>query len=194
MTDPDIAEAKRVMRSEMRLIRATLPDRADRSSRIWAGALRLCDRAAASTGRAEPLRVMAFHGVGSEPDTAVLYGLLAASGYTMLLPRVEGEHIVAVVHRAGDEMQTGAHGIPAPIGPAVSPLAIDVVLVPGLAFTRDGRRLGQGGGYYDRFLALLREDCVTCGVGFAGQVVDDLPSERHDRLLTALITEADPPG
>ncbi len=89
-------------------------------------------------------------------------------------------------------MRPGAHGIPAPIGPAVDPTTIDVVVVPGLAFTRDGRRLGQGGGYYDRFLPLLRDDCVTCGVGFAVQIVDDLPSESHDRVLTMVITDANP--
>ena len=53
-----------------------------------------------------------------------------------------------------------------------------------------GCRLGQGGGFYDRFLPLVRDDCVTCGVCFREQLLDDLPVERHDRLLTLVITDA----
>ena len=66
----------------------------------------------------------------------------------------------------------------------IDPAAIDIVIVPGLAFTRDGRRLGQGGGFYDRFLAQLPADCTTIGVGFAEQLLDDLPVEPHDRILS----------
>ena len=62
----------------------------------------------------------------------------------------------------------------------MDPRALDVVVVPGLAFTPDGRRLGQGGGHYDRFLPRLRPDCVTIGACFAEQVVADLPTEPHD--------------
>ena len=62
----------------------------------------------------------------------------------------------------------------------VDPASLDVVVVPGLAFTADGRRLGQGGGHYDRFLRQLRRGCVTIGAAFAEQLVDDLPHEDHD--------------
>ena len=64
------------------------------------------------------------------------------------------------------------------------------MLVPGLAFARDGRRLGRGKGFYDRFLAALRPDCFKCGIGLDFQVVDDLPTEPHDVLLDAVVTPA----
>lgn len=68
------------------------------------------------------------------------------------------------------------------------PATVDVVVVPGLAFTRRGDRLGQGGGWYDRFLAGLRPDAVTIGVGFREQLVDHLPVEPHDVRLHQIVT------
>jgi 5-formyltetrahydrofolate cyclo-ligase len=70
------------------------------------------------------------------------------------------------------------------------PAAVDVVIVPGVAFTPDGARLGQGGGWYDRFLAGVRPDCTSIGVGFDAQVVDMLPTEPHDVALDGVVTES----
>jgi 5-formyltetrahydrofolate cyclo-ligase len=64
---------------------------------------------------------------------------------------------------------------------------IDVVLVPGLAFDTCGGRLGRGGGFYDRFLALVRPP-LSIGVAFDEQMVDHLALESHDCLLTAIAT------
>jgi len=72
----------------------------------------------------------------------------------------------------------------------VEPTWPDVVLVPGLAFTAAGHRLGQGGGWYDRFLAGVRPDCLTIGVGFAEQLLDAVPTEAHDIILDRVITDA----
>lgn len=66
----------------------------------------------------------------------------------------------------------------------------DVVLVPGLAFTADGERLGQGGGWYDRFLTDVRSDCVAIGVGFHEQILAGLPTEPHDVRLDGVVTDA----
>ena len=74
--------------------------------------------------------------------------------------------------------------------PAPDPGAVDVVIVPGTAFTRSGLRLGQGGGWYDRFLPRTRSDCVWIGVGYEPQIVDSLPVETHDVRLDLVITDA----
>lgn len=66
----------------------------------------------------------------------------------------------------------------------------DVIIVPGTAFTADGRRTGQGGGWYDRFLPGRRDDAVTIGIGFAEQLVDDVPTEPHDVVLDIVVTDA----
>jgi 5-formyltetrahydrofolate cyclo-ligase len=73
----------------------------------------------------------------------------------------------------------------------VDPSWPDVVLVPGLAFTAAGGRLGQGGGWYDRFLASVdRSRCTIVGVAFAEQLVDTLPLEPHDVLMDLVVTDA----
>lgn len=66
----------------------------------------------------------------------------------------------------------------------------DVIIVPGLAFTVAGDRLGQGGGWYDRFLRLRRVGVPAIGVGFAPQIVASLPIEPHDVRLDLVVTDA----
>ena len=73
--------------------------------------------------------------------------------------------------------------------PSPDPAMIDVMVVPGIAFTARGDRLGQGGGWYDRFLSQVRSECVTIGVCFEPQIVDDLPTEPHDVALDIVVTD-----
>jgi 5-formyltetrahydrofolate cyclo-ligase len=73
--------------------------------------------------------------------------------------------------------------------PPPDPGAVEVVIVPGTAFTAAGDRLGQGGGWYDRFLPRLRVGATTIGVCFAPQLVAELPVESHDVQLDLVITD-----
>ena len=66
---------------------------------------------------------------------------------------------------------------------------IDLVLIPGLAFSRKGTRLGQGRGYYDRFLSQLN-GAITLGVGFDWQLLEDIPEELYDIRLDGVVTES----
>jgi 5-formyltetrahydrofolate cyclo-ligase len=75
--------------------------------------------------------------------------------------------------------------------PSIDPAQIDLLLVPGLAFTKAGGRLGRGGGHYDRLLAGLATHTRTIGVCFTTQLVDGLPMEAHDRPVERVITETD---
>ena len=77
---------------------------------------------------------------------------------------------------------TDRYGLRSPAPPVLEldPASLEVVLVPGVAFTRDGRRLGRGGGYYDRFLITLPPTVHLVGVCHSRQLRDDLPSEAHD--------------
>jgi 5-formyltetrahydrofolate cyclo-ligase len=70
-----------------------------------------------------------------------------------------------------------------------SPEDSDAVLVPALAFDRDGFRLGFGGGYYDRLLSRLGPNMLTIGLGFDFQLVDILPRETHDQPVRVVCTE-----
>ena len=70
------------------------------------------------------------------------------------------------------------------------PGAVDLVVVPGVAFTAAGHRLGQGGGWYDRFLPGLRPGVARIGVCFAECLVDELPTEAHDVIMDLVLTDA----
>jgi 5-formyltetrahydrofolate cyclo-ligase len=104
--------------------------------------------------------VMAFASIPGEPDTTPFLDWCHSEGKTVVLPEDD----------------------PSPDEP-------DVIVVPGVAFTADGHRLGQGGGWYDRFLARVRDECVTIGVGFAPQLVERLPVEPHDVALDVVVTD-----
>jgi 5-formyltetrahydrofolate cyclo-ligase len=65
-----------------------------------------------------------------------------------------------------------------------------VILVPGVAFTRAGARLGRGAGYYDRFLAGADPAAVKVGLAFSSQIVPELPEEPFDVRLDRLVTES----
>ena len=164
----------------MRLARDLVEDRVLRSVAIWAELARRPEYVDASV-------VMAFVGGPGEPDTDSLHARLRADGKTLVLPSVEGD--VIVPRLVGSGLRPGAFGIDEPQGEEVALTSLDIVLVPGMAFTQDGRRLGRGGGHYDRFLASLPESCTTFGVCFAEQVVDDLPTEPHDCNVDVVLTD-----
>jgi 5-formyltetrahydrofolate cyclo-ligase len=108
----------------------------------------------------------------------------------VFLPRVAGPgRLLWYTVIDGDQLLPGAFGIPEPDPSQAALVELpprSIVFVPGLAFTADGRRLGQGGGYYDRLLA-QRPDLRAIGVGFACQLLDDLPCEAHDVHLSGLV-------
>jgi 5-formyltetrahydrofolate cyclo-ligase len=69
------------------------------------------------------------------------------------------------------------------------PFVPDFVLVPGLAFSRDGHRLGRGGGFYDRLLDGRARSALKVGVCFALQLHDEVPREPHDVVLDVVISD-----
>jgi 5-formyltetrahydrofolate cyclo-ligase len=168
---------KAVIRRRMRLMRDLIDDRLLRSVQLWGSVATLPEYAAATT-------VMAFVGTRGEPDTDPLFARCERDGKVLVLPRTLGERLEPAL--VGDGLRPGAFEVDEPTGPAVDPSSIDLVLVPGLAFTVDGDRLGQGGGHYDRFLAGCRATAV--GVCFAEQLVDRLPLQAHDVRLSRVVT------
>jgi 5-formyltetrahydrofolate cyclo-ligase len=147
------ASSKAELRLEMRALRRSLADRADRSESIWRSVIELPELFTAE-------QVLAYSTIAGEPETAPLRTWCAATGRLLAVP--EGD---------------------------VDPYWPDVVIVPGLAFTARGERLGQGGGWYDRFLGATRPDCATIGVCFVEQVVDSLPIEPHDVVVDRVVTD-----
>jgi 5-formyltetrahydrofolate cyclo-ligase len=123
------------------------------------------------------------------------YGRLPAAftqlGARVLLPvtPAEGRQLAWAVDTG--RLAPGRVGVLEPMGPRLGPTAIgaaDVVVVPALAVARDGIRLGRGGGYYDRALQHVRDDAVLVALLFDEELVDTLPTEPHDRRVTAVVT------
>ncbi len=160
MEPSDVAEAKRAVRATMRDLRRSLPDHAERSRR-------LCRHLIELPALREARTVMTFEPVPGEPDLAAFVAWCAAEGKTVVAP----EPSPSAPHPAGHA-------------------TVDVVLVPGVAFTPGGLRLGQGGGWYDRFLAQRRRGALAVGVCFEPQLVGELPVEAHDVVLDLVVTDA----
>lgn len=166
------------------LRKAIAPD--DRAA--WSGAI--TDTALRWAVYQRARTVMAYVSVGGEVGTEALLRAVLADGKRLVLPRCEGH---GVMHgKLAADLQglvRGRLGIPEPPAevPTVDKDTIDLIFVPGLLFDRDGNRLGQGAGYYDRYLADYRG--VTCGLAFSVQVVAALAARPHDIPVQALITE-----
>jgi 5-formyltetrahydrofolate cyclo-ligase len=108
-------------------------------------------------------------------------------GYTRIeAPGVLGVHIV----EGETQLIPGPLSIrqPAEDLPRLPFDQIDAVLVPGVAFDESGARLGYGGGYFDRLLPLLRDDCARIGVAFDEQILEEIPAEEHDAFVDVVVT------
>ena len=125
-------------------------------------------------------------------DPYIEYMLRA--GVEVVAPRWNGETYELARLKGLDEknMRRGPMGIREPVdADIVEPKEVSAWIIPGLAFTRGGKRLGYGGGWYDRLLASAPKDAVKIGVAYSFQIVDDLPDEPHDVPLTDVVDEKD---
>jgi 5-formyltetrahydrofolate cyclo-ligase len=126
-----------------------------------------------------------------EPGHGRLPAAFTQLGARVLLPvtPADGRELAWAVDTG--RIAPGRHGVLEPIGPRLGATAVgtaDVVVVPALAVARDGIRLGRGGGYYDRALQHARPDAVVVALVFDDEFVDELPTEPHDRPVTAVVT------
>ena len=133
--------------------------------------------------------MMVFSSFGSEVPTGPLVEGLRALGIVVALPRIEGSDLVAVPFAPGDPVRATTFGALEPVAPdVIDPSTLDVVGVPGVVFDRQGRRIGYGGGYYDRFLRRLH--AFTVGIAFGLQVIEGpLPNGNFDLPVRAIVTE-----
>jgi 5-formyltetrahydrofolate cyclo-ligase len=124
-----------------------------------------------------------------EVDPLPLLQQLTAMGCTITLPVAEANKPLSF-HRwkPGDPLIPGAYGTREP---GHAPLRPNLLIVPLVAFDREGWRLGRGGGFYDRTIAELRAagPVTTVGIAFAAQRIPQVPRELHDQRLDWIVTE-----
>lgn len=124
-----------------------------------------------------------------EPDVELLWQ--SANGRRFAYPRIEGEVVVLYAVDSLFDLQPAQWGIREPsaqFSVRVRPEEINLILVPGVAFTTSGLRCGRGGGFYDRLLAELPAGAAKLGVCFAEQIVDELPVESHDVAVDEVVS------
>ena len=132
-------------------------------------------------------RVVAlFSPLPSEPQIWPLVKELSLF-MTVVLPRVEGEIMNFYCYNP-DRMVCGALGVMEPDGgEPVMPYEIDVVVVPGVVFTKDGARMGRGKGFYDKYMSQEGFNAHKIGVCYSEQVVQSLPCERHAVFMDEVV-------
>jgi 5-formyltetrahydrofolate cyclo-ligase len=184
MSSAGLKRAKRQLRREVLEARdAIAPDLRER----WGE--RIADRAIELPEIRAARAVMLFSSFGSEVPTGPMIERIRERGITIALPRIEDGDLVPVAYVPGDPVRSTSFGAVEPVGlDALDPASLDVVVVPGVAFDRAGRRIGYGGGYYDRFLRDL--PAFRTGIAFSLQVIDGLlPAGDFDLPVHAIMTE-----
>ena len=128
-----------------------------------------------------------------ELDLAPLIGRLWAAECPVLVPAWRDGAYALVRILPDTELVPGPMGILEPPPSAIChlPSAPAVWIVPGLAFTRKGARLGYGGGWYDRLLSSALPNAGALGVAYPFQMVDELPCEAHDVRLTDVVVSGE---
>lgn len=182
MDDTQTSQEKRALRSQVRADLAALDP-------AW---VRSASRAVLAFLASEIAHgtVLAYAPMRDEVQLDPVLATLATEG-RLVLPRVRAGGLVLHEVRQLEGLGRGPLGIREPGAelPEVAPVDIDVVLVPGLAFGRDGTRLGRGSGYFDRLLPGLRARRV--GTCFARQLFPTVPTEPHDARVAVIVTEGE---
>lgn len=138
----------------------------------------------------DPSRVAAYAGRPGEPPTDRLLAALREAGRTVLLPVLQPDDDLDWAVHAGT-LREGRRGLAEPAGPCLGPDAVGgcgLLVVPALAAGRDGSRLGQGGGSYDRALARVPAGVPVVAVVWPEELLHRVPVEPHDRPVSAVLT------
>ncbi len=132
-----------------------------------------------------------FVALRDEVDTLDYINRWRSMGKLILLPRVTSDERMEFYPYNGCEaLSSGRWGILEPHNDVepYEPRKIDLMILPAVALTRDGRRLGRGRGYYDRYLAREGFAAYTIGVCLPHQMVDEIPCEEYDKRLDAVLS------
>lgn len=192
MTDTSlILQEKRALRGRLKNWRAGLS-----TTQMASAATALADHALGFLPPLQPDAVVSgFAPLADELRIWPLLRRLSGDGVRLALPVVQGKGLPLVFRTwtPGDAMDSGVWGIAEPKAdkPAVDP---DVLLMPLLAFDRQGWRLGYGGGFYDRTLQGLRarKKVIAVGLGYDEQEVDAVPRLDYDQRLDWVLTPSGP--
>ena len=133
-------------------------------------------------------KVCCYLPYGDEPDTELFIDWALENGITVLLPVAREDGNLDWVDYQG-ERSTGIFGFDEGSGALTATEDVDLVIAPALAVGRNGYRLGQGKGFYDRFLQNIEAPCVA--VIFDDELLEEVPFENHDQRIDSAVTPSE---
>ena len=170
------SEVRKMARARVKAL--TECNRADKSSALCRDIVSFVERCKAHT-------VALFASLPDEAQTDEAIAALSTC-CRIVLPRIEGDEMA--FYDYGEGLQRGSYNIMEPVAATpINPAEIELMFLPGVAFTREGARLGRGKGYYDRYLSRDGLSAYCVGVCYACQLRDDIPSEPHDKRVDIVI-------
>lgn len=184
----DISQQKKVLRESILNLRMNLTEAEvkDKSDKIFKQLknLELMD---------ESQNILLYMDFRNEVRTQGIIDYLVGQGKNIYLPRVifKEREMRAYLYDGLETLEKSKYGIlePSIDAKALELSSLDLIIAPGLAFSSSGYRLGYGGGYYDKFLEKLGREVPVIALAFELQMLDDLPVERHDRIVSKIVTE-----
>ena len=190
-----VAARKRALRRRLVEARLNAPSAQAGPAGAAAGAALARAAVAHFTDRGWPSLIAGYLSIGHEPVTGPLIEAVAERGARVIVPVLRSDRDLDWArHTPGGQVTPGPLGTVEPTGPRLGVDAIctvDVVFVPALAVDHSGRRLGRGGGSYDRALARLRATgsrALVLAVVHDGELLDEVPAEAHDEPVDGVLT------
>jgi 5-formyltetrahydrofolate cyclo-ligase len=186
MDSDTAAHRKRALRAELRERRQNLTS-TERQAATAGITRNLVDLATDLSARS----VSAYLSTPIEPDTRPFLNWAHAQGLRVLLPVSREDGLLDWTTGDGETETEGLFGLPEAVGELLGPIAIndvDLILVPAAAVDATGMRMGWGRGYFDKTLGSMEKCPPVYAVLFDGELVDEVPRERHDQPVDGAVT------
>jgi 5-formyltetrahydrofolate cyclo-ligase len=186
MDSDTAAHRKRALRAEIRERRQNLT--ATERSSATAGITRnLVDLTTDLSARS----ISCYLSTTIEPDTRPFLNWAHAQGLRVLLPISRDDGLLDWTTGDGETETEGLFGLPEPVGELLGPIAIndvDLIIIPAASVDAKGMRMGWGRGYFDKTLGSMEKCPPVYAVLFDGELVDEVPRERHDQPVDGAVT------
>ena len=147
----------------------------------------ICNKIINSQFYKESKCIYCYMAIQNEVDLSLVIRDALLADKTVAVPKVvnkNGQMYFAAINK-NDKFENGLYNIPEPSNSKIAPSA-DLILVPGVVFSTKGERIGQAGGFYDRYLR--NSSCHSIGVAYDFQVFDEIPTELHDVPVNEIIS------
>lgn len=137
-------------------------------------------------------KILIYHSIRNEIITHDLISELLDENMEVFLPYISDDKKELLISKVSNnfKLKSGVFGIKEPLYRQNVPVSdMDIIIVPGLLFDRNGYRIGYGGGYYDRLLSGINDNIITIGFVYDDFLQDSLPINKHDMPVKIIITE-----